>query len=184
MKLDDTNIEYSISFAARKSISMGFTAQGQLAVKAPKSMTNQDVLAFMERKMDWIVNHYNQVMEQKNDRYVLTEDERNRFIDIANRVIPERVRLFAAKMDARYNQIHIREQKTRWGSCSSRKNLNFNWKLVLMPPEILDYVIIHELCHLSEMNHSDRFWNLVQVYCPDYRQRKKWLRDNGMKYIC
>lgn len=184
MRLGNTGIEYSISFAARKSISMGFTAQGMLTVRAPKTMTHAEVLAFMERKQEWILKHHKRILEQENDRCVLTTEEQMRFKDIAGRVIPERVQFIAKKMGSQYNRICIREQKTRWGSCSCRRNLNFNWKLVLMPPEILDYVIIHELCHLVEMNHSDRFWNLVKQYCPDYQQRKKWLRDNGMKYIC
>lgn len=78
-------------------------------------------------------------------------------------------------------RIAIREQKSRWGSCSSRGNLNFNWKLMLAPPEALEYVVVHELCHLIEFNHSARFWRLVESRMPEYEGAKKWLKDNGAK---
>lgn len=76
-------------------------------------------------------------------------------------------------------RIAIREQKSRWGSCSNRDNLNFNWKLMLAPPEALEYVVVHELCHLIEFNHSQRFWRLVESRMPEYEIVKKWLKDHG-----
>lgn len=76
-------------------------------------------------------------------------------------------------------RVSIRDQKTRWGSCSSAHNVNFNWKLIMAPPEALDYVVIHELCHLYEFNHSDRFWARVARYQSDWAVWKKWLKDNG-----
>lgn len=75
-------------------------------------------------------------------------------------------------------RVTIREQKTRWGSCSSKGNLNFNWKLIMAPPQVLDYVVIHELCHLKEFNHSPRFWALVEARMPEYKAWKKWLDDH------
>lgn len=77
------------------------------------------------------------------------------------------------------NRISIRNQKTRWGSCSSKGNLNFNWRLVMAPAEILDYVVVHELCHLAYLNHSRQFWQMVSCVIPDCRERRSWLRDNG-----
>ncbi len=79
----------------------------------------------------------------------------------------------------RITRVCVRAQKTRWGSCSSTGTLSFNWKLYLAPPEILDYVVVHELCHLSEMNHSKRFWALVESILPDYKSCEKWLKENG-----
>ncbi|MBU0727650.1 M48 family metallopeptidase, partial [Patescibacteria group bacterium] len=67
---------------------------------------------------------------------------------------------------------------SRWGSCSDRKNLNFNWKLIMAPIEIIDYVVVHEMCHLKQMNHSSKFWNLVAEKMPDYKELRKWLKDN------
>ena len=81
-----------------------------------------------------------------------------------------------------YGSITVREQKTRWGSCSAKGNLNFNWKLVLMPEEILEYVVVHELAHRLQMNHSTEFWDEVEKILPDYRKRRQWLKENGQKY--
>ena len=78
-----------------------------------------------------------------------------------------------------YNRVTVRAQRSRWGSCSSKRNLNFNWKLILAPPMCLDYVVLHELCHLTEFNHSRRFWQLVETHMRDYRVWKDWLRING-----
>jgi predicted metal-dependent hydrolase len=85
----------------------------------------------------------------------------------------------ARQMDVRYGRITIRDQKTRWGSCSSRGNLNFSWRLVMAPPEIADYVVIHELAHLVIPHHGPIFWNLVESHCPDCKCHQRWLRDNG-----
>ena len=83
------------------------------------------------------------------------------------------------RMEVDYNRIAVRAAKTRWGSCSAQGNLNFHWKLVLMPPEILDYVVVHELAHRKEMNHSQRFWAEVERILPDYKARRKWLKEFG-----
>ena len=95
--------------------------------------------------------------------------------------LPKEFLIFARLMGVSYRNITIREQKTRWGSCSSEKNLNFNWKLILAPPEVLDYVVVHELCHLKEMNHSKAFWDEVGKVMPEYETYKLWLKENGWK---
>ena len=82
-------------------------------------------------------------------------------------------------MGVTYGRISIRSAKTRWGSCSSEGDLNFHWKLVLMPPEVLDYVVVHELAHRKEMNHSRKFWAEVKNVLPDYEKRRKWLKEFG-----
>ncbi|OGR68189.1 MAG: hypothetical protein A2081_02550 [Elusimicrobia bacterium GWC2_61_19] len=96
----------------------------------------------------------------------------------AREIIGARVRHWAALMNLDYRRVSIKDQRTLWGSCSGRKNLNFNWRLAAAPPEVLDYVVIHELCHLREMNHSRNFWALVNAHCPAYAARRRWLRDN------
>ena len=90
--------------------------------------------------------------------------------------IRERLDYYAPRIGRVPGRIAIREQKSRWGSCSSKGNLNFNWKLIMAPPQALDYVVIHELCHLHEFNHSPRFWTLVAGQMPDYEVWKKWLK--------
>lgn len=93
----------------------------------------------------------------------------------AKKMINTKVKLFSQKMGLMYNRVVIRDQKSRWGSCSCLKNLNFNWRLIMAP--VMDYVIVHELCHLKEMSHSKSFWNLVARYCPKWHDYRDWL-DN------
>jgi len=97
----------------------------------------------------------------------------------AGKFIREKVDEVSANLGVRYNRITIRGQKTRWGSCSRKGNLSFNWKLMMAPEPVIDYVIIHELAHLKEMNHTKNFWQLVAQHCPGWRQHKKWLKDNA-----
>lgn len=86
---------------------------------------------------------------------------------------------YARKMGLQYHQLRIKEQKTKWGSCSSKGNINLNWRVILAPEQVIDYLMIHELSHLRHLNHSQAFWQEVGKYMPDYLQWKKWLRDNG-----
>ena len=94
-------------------------------------------------------------------------------------LINERVLILSQKLKLAYNKVFIKDQKTRWGSCSEQKNLNFNWRLVMAPLPVLDYIIVHELMHLLELNHSKRFWALVESVCPDYKVHREWLKNNG-----
>ena len=87
------------------------------------------------------------------------------------------------RMQLEYRQVRFRDQKTRWGSCSSQKNLNFNWRLIMSPPEVLDYVVIHELAHLKHHDHSKAFWQLVENFDPDYREHRRWLNRNQQNLI-
>lgn len=97
----------------------------------------------------------------------------------ARHVIVERVNHYALAMGVRYGQLRIKDQQTRWGSCSSKKNLNFNWHIIKAPLAVLDYIVVHELCHLVHLNHSSEFWNLVARILPDYEWRRDWLKTNG-----
>lgn len=93
--------------------------------------------------------------------------------------IRERLETYAPRIGVHFGRVTIRDQRSRWGSCSAKHNLNFNWKLIMAPPQVLDYVVIHELCHLIEFNHSPRFWALVQAQMPEYADWKKWLDRHG-----
>ena len=103
--------------------------------------------------------------------------------DKALDIIPRRVEYFAKRIGVTYGRITIRNQKTRWGSCSSKGNLNFNCLLMLVPSEVLDYVVVHELCHRKEMNHSKAFWIEVEKVLPDYRDMVKWLKEEGSQIM-
>ncbi len=117
-------------------------------------------------------------MQQK-----LTEEELDALKEQASQVIPERVRFYAGKIGVTYGRITIRSQRTRWGSCSSKGNLNFNCLLMLMPPEVLDSVVVHELCHLKEMNHSRDFYDEILKVYPDYYRWNQWLKENGSCFV-
>lgn len=97
----------------------------------------------------------------------------------ASAIISEKAGDYARLMGVAFEEIRIKDQKSRWGSCSGRGNLNFNWRLIMAPEPVLDYVVIHELCHLRYMDHSEKFWKLVESICPAYKQYRKWLKDHG-----
>ena len=110
---------------------------------------------------------------------LLTMEEIRSLADEAMRVLPARVSHFASLVGVTYGRITIRNQKTRWGSCSSKGNLNFNCLLMLAPAAVQDYVVVHELCHRKEMNHSPRFWAEVERIIPEYKTYEKWLKTEG-----
>jgi len=97
----------------------------------------------------------------------------------AKRVLGERVRDVCRLHGLSFGAITIKDTRSRWGSCSVRRNLNFNWRLIMAPPWVIDYLVVHETAHLDEMNHSDRFWRLVEQRCPDYRNHEAWLKSCG-----
>ncbi|NLM60403.1 MAG: M48 family metallopeptidase [Clostridium sp.] len=99
----------------------------------------------------------------------------NRFLEL----VKTRMDIYAPKIGVSPGKVSIRDQKTRWGSCSCKGNISLNWKLIMAPLEVVDYVIIHELCHMKEMNHSKKFWNIVRGLCPNFKESQKWLKDNG-----
>jgi predicted metal-dependent hydrolase len=174
-----------IKRSARKSLSLEIMPDGSLLARAPQRMPEREIWAFIREKEDWIRVHRGQRMERAADAAAdpLSPDQIKELADVALRVLPERCRYFAGIMGVSYGRITIRNQKTRWGSCSSKGNLNFNCLLMLAPPEIRDYVVVHELAHRKEMNHSPRFWKEVEKVLPDYRQRLLWLKKNGPELI-
>ncbi len=97
----------------------------------------------------------------------------------ARRILTEKSKSFAAVMGLKFNKIFIKDQKTRWGSCSSLGNLNYNFRLVMGPHEIMDYLVVHELCHLVHPNHSRGYWDMVSQYFPRHKEARKWLKEHG-----
>jgi len=96
----------------------------------------------------------------------------------AEAIISTRTRELAAVMGVEVSRIAVKDQKSLWGSCSVKKNVNFSWRLIKAPPSVLDYLIVHELAHLVHMDHSDEFWAVVEKHCPDYKNQRKWLRQH------
>lgn len=148
----------------------------------------EDIEEILKKKEAWISKHIEKTKETK-ERFEAEPTEkltREKVIALAEealKVIPERVEYFAKVIGVTYGKITIRNQKTRWGSCSSKENLNFNCLLMLAPPEVLDYVVVHELCHRKQMNHSKAFWLEVEKVLPDYKEARKWLKEEGSQMI-
>ena len=175
------NVPYQIIKSDRKTIAIQIKPDGQVVVRCPKRMRIEEARRFAESKADWIEKHLAKRPPQDAAKYTPKEIEQLR--EQARKLVTERVRYYAPIIGVTYGQIAIRKQHTRWGSCSSKGNLNFNCLLALVPPEVLDYVVVHELCHRKELNHSAQFWNLVERILPDYKARKKWLKENGTRLI-
>jgi len=166
----------------RKTISLQIKPDGSIELKAPLQMSDIQIQDFLNQKSEWIEKHLLKVQEhqqQMSQIKPLTMEEIHELADQALEVIPKRVAYFAPLVGVTYGRITIRNQKSRWGSCSSKGNLNFNCLLMLMLPEVLDYVVVHELCHRKEMNHSPQFWAEVRKVLPDYEKRKIWLKEHG-----
>ncbi len=179
---NDSNLVYQGSPSDRKSMTIRVTPEGKVEVRYPKWMSRGEVDKFVESKRAWIETHLKKVAVQFGQEK-LTMEEVEALADRALEIVPERVGYFAQMLGVSYGNITIRSQHSRWGSCSGKGNLNFNCLLMLTPPEVLDYVVVHELCHRKEMNHSPQFWTEVEKICPDYKIHRKWLKDNGGSLI-
>lgn len=175
---------YELKRSNRKSISVEISREAKIIVRAPQKMKKSDIEAFLISKSEWIDKHLASVKENLSSApRKLSEEEKKELKKNAKKVIEKRVEYYAKAMGLNYHSISIRLQKTRFGSCSTKNNLNFNAIVALMPQEILDYVIVHELSHLKEMNHSPAFWSEVEKVIPDYKSKRKWLKSNGIKYM-
>ncbi len=174
-------MQYKIIRTDRKSVALQIK-NGEIIVRAPLKMKAEDIEKFVLKNKAWIEKKQKQIENDKN-LPKFTNQEIQDLADKSLKIIPDRVKYYALKMGVTYGNITIRNQKTRWGSCSSKKNLNFNCLLMLAPIEVLDSVIVHELCHLKEMNHSKRFYNEVLKVYPDYYKWHNWLKENGSSLI-
>lgn len=171
------DISYQWIRSRRKTIAIQIDRNGQVILRTPYGITKRQAEKFLDEKKDWILKNIRQVENRKTDQIMISEEQRREGIERAKRIFSERTAYFALRMGVDYGWITIREQKTRWGSCSSKGNLNFNWKLVLLAPELLDYVVVHELAHRREMNHSKNFWRIVEAELTDYRERRRRLKE-------
>lgn len=174
-------MEYQIIRSNRKTLALQIK-DGALIVRAPRKAKQAEIDAMIEAHRPWIEKHLKKAEEHRQAAEALpplTIAEIRALADQALQVIPERVRYYAPLVGVRYGRITIRNQRTKWGSCTAQGNLNFNCLLMLTPPEVLDSVVVHELCHRKEMNHSDRFYAEVLRVFPDYKKWDKWLKDNG-----
>lgn len=168
-------MNYTLIRSQRKTVSIRILTDGSLLVRAPMRLSKKAIDQFVDAKANWIQKHTLPV----GDIDKLSPEELSMLTQKAKELIPVRVSLWAERMGISCGTISIRHQKTRWGSCSSQGNLNFNCLLLLAPPEVLDSVIVHELAHRLEMNHSQRFYAIVYRFFPDYDKYNRWLKANG-----
>lgn len=169
-------MEYRVEKSMRKTISMRFKNK-ELIVKAPFFMTKWTINNFVNKNKDWIERQLARQEESVLDATKIDEYKKE-----ARAYIVPKVQEYAAKFGFTYNNIRITSATTRWGSCSSKKNLNFSYRLILTPKEAVDYVIVHELCHLRQMNHSKKFWDEVAAIMPEYKKHEQFLKQQGYKY--
>lgn len=187
----DGRLTCEIVRSKRRSYGIVVDEEGCVTVRIPLRGSVMTARNLVRDKQDWIFEKIALQKQRKQMREAqaaqneskYTPEQRagleKRYRQAAKEYIPKRAAYYASELGVSYGRIRIAEQKTRWGSCSFKGTLSFNWKLMLAPPKVLDYVVVHELCHLKEMNHSPRFWKLVEEIMPDYKEYKKWLKENG-----
>lgn len=184
MKIGEYNVE--VRRSKRKSAIIKITADMQIVVFVPLYVSDNEIEKMVISKSKWIDEHMLKVQSTIDERSKLekiTFEQVKELADQAVEYIPKRVKYYAEKENFVYNKITIKNLVSRWGSCSTKGNLNFNCLLMLTPDYVIDYIVVHELCHLREMNHSEKFWAEVEKIMPDYQRAELWLKQNGGNLI-
>ena len=176
----DKKIEYTLKVSKRaRRIRLAIYCDGNFVVTAPKNVSKDIVEQFIVKKSQWIINkleYFKNISGQ-----VIVKNTKKDFEEYKSKaltLVQKRINYFNEVYGFEFNRINIKNQKTRWGSCSKKGNLNFNYKVVLLPEHVADYIVVHELCHLKEFNHSRKFWNLVAETIPDYSGIRNELKNN------
>ncbi len=177
MRKNEEEVLFEIIRSQRKTMAIQVKRDGSVSVRCPLWVSDEEIRRFVEEHLDWIRKRQQEAVERRAERITLTPEQARAYRQHARWLLAQKTWQWAQKMGVTYGKITIRQQATRWGSCSGRGNLNFNWKLALVPEELVDYVVVHELAHRREMNHSPKFWKIVEEQLPDYRERRKKLRD-------
>ena len=173
-------IPYEIVYSARKTLAVQVKADGSVVVRAPKRMAKYKIEAFLKEKQDWIHTHREKALAAAEQKAAnrLTEAERKAAVKRAAQMLAEKTAHFAKEMGVTYDRITIREQKTRWGSCSLKTGtLAFARRLCVAPLPAQEYVVVHEFCHFAHPNHGPGFWAAVAAVMPDYKARERLLKQ-------
>lgn len=177
------NFEYTVIRSDRRTLGLQIRPDGTVLVRAPRFASVASVRRFVDEHAEWVEKHLKKINAVSDGNSFkdgkLKEEELKALAERAKQIIPQRVAYYAPIIGVSYGRITIRNQKTRWGSCSSAGNLNFNCLLMLTPDEVIDSVVVHELCHRKYMDHSADFYHEVLKAFPDYRKWNHWLKENG-----
>lgn len=176
----DQSCPYPIIRSNRKTIAIQITPDGQVVVRCPRGVSDSRVREFVHAKTPWIRCHLAKLPAPAPK---FTAEEIRALKSTAAAFLPQLAAHHAPRMGVTYGSITIRAQRTRWGSCSARGNLSFNALLALVPPEVAEYVVVHELCHRRHMDHSTAFWQEVEAFLPNYRVQRAWLTEHGGSLI-
>ncbi len=174
-------IPYTVIRSRRRTVSLEWKPEG-LVVRAPLFAPRGEIDRLVARMEDKLLAQKRKEEERAGklaDVRPLTEAERKALLKTAKRVFEEKAAIFAAQAGVTYGKIAVRTQKTRWGSCTAAGDLNFNALLLFAPEEVLDYVVVHELCHRKVMDHSQAFYQEVEKILPGWRGARRWLREHG-----
>ncbi len=176
--LGDRTLTYELRRSGRSTrIRMSISCDGRVAVSMPRFVPTFFAERFLREKAEWIFGKLDRPVRDPSSLFPRGgTDDYGRHRECALAFITERVRHWNRFYGFEYGRISVRNQKTRWGSCSKQGNLSFNWRLLFLPPEMADYVVVHELCHLASFDHSEAFWDLVARTIPDHREIRKRMR--------
>jgi predicted metal-dependent hydrolase len=184
IELHKKKVEYTLRVSERaRRMRLAIYCDGAFVVTVPRAMNQSLVEKFIIQKSQWIVDKMNYFKSVSS--FVFKSNSKSDFLehrDDALVVAENRIAHFNRTYKFGFNKINIKNQKTRWGSCSKKGNLNFNYKIALLPSRLSDYIIVHELCHLGEFNHSRKFWNLVSKTIPDYLEIRSELKRGGVNF--
>jgi len=182
--LNQERIEYTLKVSSRaRRMKLAIYCDGNFVVTTPKNVSESFIEQFIIRKSQWIVDKLKYFKSISGQVFVRgTKKDYSEHKNRALILVQERIKYFNNFYGFKFNRINIKNQKSRWGSCSVKGNLNFNYKIVLLPEKLADYIVVHELCHLKEFNHSQSFWSLVAQTVPDFSDRRNKLKKGGVKF--
>lgn len=176
-------MEITILRSRRKTLALQVGPDGRILARAPLQIPESDIIRFAESKRPWLEKtqaRVNAERQQAEATGVFTLDELDRAARQTARLLAERLAYYAPLLGVAYRKVAVRKQRSRWGSCNAHGDLSFNCLLALAPREVLDYVVVHELCHRKHMDHSPAFWREVKNAFPDYEDARRWLNTDGL----
>ncbi len=183
IELQKRNIEYTLKLSKKsRHLRLAVYNGGEFVVTAPWRLSLPFIERFIIRKSKWVLEKIDQLIAlPKPIKAKSSKIDYLKYKAVARKIARDKMNYFNQFYNFKWRKIAIKNTKTRWGSCSKQGNINFNYKIALLPEKLADYIIVHELCHLGELNHSRRFWALVSRSVPDYRQIKQELHKNSLK---